>query len=211
MKNSTPNFYDRVVAPHVVHCLCSMRPIDGQRAQIVPHATGTVLEIGMGSGLNLPHYDTRHVDRIIGVEPDTSMLDLGTDRRDQCRCKIDVINGSAESIPLEDATIDSAVITYTLCTVPNAEAALAEVRRVLKPNGRILVCEHGRSSHATTARWQDRLNKPWQRLALGCNLNRDTAELIQAAGFRFDSFDKFVLSPFPGLLGTHTLGIGQIR
>jgi ubiquinone/menaquinone biosynthesis C-methylase UbiE len=141
----------------------------------VPAAEGRVLEIGVGSGLNLPFYSQR-VRQVIGLEPSPKLIAPAAQ----------FIEGSAEEIPLNDGTIDTVVMTWTLCSIPDASRALGEIRRVLKPGGRLLFAEHGRAPEPNVARWQDRLIPMWKRCAGGCHLNRAVASLIEAAGFALE-------------------------
>lgn len=199
-------FYSRAIAPRVVSCLCGLGAIKKQRRRLVPHASGCVLEIGIGSGRNLPFYDPEKVSKVIGIDPDPTMLKLGRGRFQSARVEIDVIQGSADSLPIEDRSIDTALITYTLCSLPNPAAALAEIRRVLRPGGKILFCEHGRSQSERTAEWQDRLNPVWCKLAAGCNINRDAARLLRDAGFKIAELEQFSLTGIPDIIGSHYVG-----
>ncbi|MEQ8847833.1 class I SAM-dependent methyltransferase [Botrimarina sp.] len=198
--------YNRHVAPRLVHHICSSAPITEQRKRVVSQASGTVLEIGIGSGLNLPHYDGQAVERVIGVEPDLSMLKLGRERVAAAPFAVEVIEGSADAMPLDDSSADCAVITYTLCTVADPAAVLSELRRVLKPEGRLLLCEHGAASGSAARTTQHAVNGLWRRLMLGCNLNRDPIGLIEQSGFEFVDHERFVLSPLPAVIGSHYVG-----
>ena len=182
-----------------------------ERSRIVPEAEGVVLEIGMGSGLNLSYYDRACVRKVVGVEPSVQMTKLAGESLAATGLNVEVIEGVAEDLPLETASADTAVITYTLCSVADPERALGEVRRVLKPSGRILVLEHGRSDRPQTAKWQDRLNPLWRPLAGGCNINRATAALVTKAGFAFDRVETFRLRGTPEVLGFHTRGVARPR
>jgi ubiquinone/menaquinone biosynthesis C-methylase UbiE len=153
------------------------------RERIIPKAHGVVAEIGFGSGLNLPYYDPAKVSRLIGIEPDLSMLGIARKRLAEFRTPIELIEGRAEALPLPDASVDTAVVTYALCTIPDPERALCEIRRILKPGGRLLFIEHERSPEPWKGRWQDWLNGLWGRLAGGCHLNRAAQQLIEEAGF----------------------------
>jgi ubiquinone/menaquinone biosynthesis C-methylase UbiE len=149
----------------------------------VPAAEGRALEIGVGSGLNLPFY-SQHVRQVIGLEPSPKLIALA--RRAPRASTAQFIEGSAEEIPLNDGTIDTVVMTWTLCSIPDASRALGEIRRVLKPGGHLLFAEHGRAPEPNIARWQDRLTPIWKCCAGGCHLNRAVGSLIEAAGFAFD-------------------------
>ena len=175
--------YARYLGPRFVRCLCSSEDISAERAEIVPLARGTILEIGFGPGLNLPFYDPDLVERVIGVDPNLSFLRLGAEAQGRARIPLEVIRAPAEDLPLGDASIDTALVTYTLCSVADPMRSLRELRRVLKPEGRVLFLEHGLSSDPRVARWQHRLNPIWRPLAVGCNLTRPVIGLLEAAGF----------------------------
>jgi len=204
-------FYERHVVPPLVHAVCSLPPIAAQRGRVVPQARGLVLEIGIGSGLNLSHYDARRVTRVIGVDPNPALLEHAGARAEGLVFGVDLVEGAAEALPLEAANIDTALVTYTLCSVGDPMAALAELRRVLKPGGSVLFCEHGRSPNPATARWQDRLTPAWRRLSGGCHLNRDVERELVQSGFAIAALETFKLPWTPGLIGFHYLGSARPR
>jgi ubiquinone/menaquinone biosynthesis C-methylase UbiE len=154
-----------------------------QRQKVVPRASGDVLEIGIGSGLNIPYYDSSRVRHLWGLDPSPEMWSIARPNADRSDLDVEYLQSGAESIPLEDAAADTVVMTYTLCTIPDPERALAEIRRVLKPRGKLLFCEHGRAPDRSVRRWQDRLNSVWGKLSGGCNLNRPISDLLEDAGF----------------------------
>jgi len=207
---SKPGFYSRHIAPYLVHGACSLGIITEQRQKVVPLASGNVLEVGIGSGLNIPHYDASKVKSVIGVDPDPKMYEIGESRRQHAVFNLEVLQQGAEDMPLESASIDTALVTYTFCSIPEPDLALAEIRRVLKPTGTLLFCEHGRSTNASTAKWQDRVNPIWKSLAGGCNINRNMADLISGAGFKIDELNNYSLSGTPGLVGFHYRGSASI-
>jgi len=202
-------FYARHIGPRFVSCLCSMEAIANERGKVVPHATGVVLEIGIGPGLNLPLYDPSRVTRVVGVDPVASFLSLGEARHRQSPVPLEIIQAPAEALPLANCSIDTAVITYTLCSVDDPAQALREVRRVLKPKGRVLFLEHGLSSDADVASWQHRLNPIWRRLAVGCNLTRPIRQLIDDAGFRIRCIDQYYLDGAPRPVGFLCQGVAE--
>jgi ubiquinone/menaquinone biosynthesis C-methylase UbiE len=169
--------------PYFIHGGCSIPAFARMRERVIPKACGVVAEIGFGSGLNLPYYDPAKVDRLIGIDPDPVMLGIARKRLADKRLPIEVIEGRAEELPLPDGTVDTAVVSYALCTIPDPEGALREVRRILKPGGRLLFIEHEKSAAPWRGRWQDRLNGLWGRIAGGCHLNRNPLQLIEDAGF----------------------------
>jgi ubiquinone/menaquinone biosynthesis C-methylase UbiE len=176
-------FYQSRIMPYFVHGGCSMLTFARMRERIIPKARGQVAEIGFGSGLNLPYYDPAKVSRLIGIEPDPSMLGIARKRLAEFPMPIELIEGYAEALPLPDGSVDTAVVTYALCTIPDPGRALCEIRRILKPGGRLLFIEHERSTEPWRSRWQDRLNGLWGRVAGGCHLNRAPQRLIEEAGF----------------------------
>lgn len=177
------SFYDRHVLPHLIDCACGVGRIMKERAALIPQAQGRVLEIGIGTGLNLAFYDPRKVTHICGVDPAAQMQRLARKRSAQISIPVETIPLILEEIAAPDASFDTVVSTFTLCTIPDAVSALREMRRVLKPGGQLLYCEHGRAPDASVRRWQDRLTPLWKPLAGGCHLNRDIPQLLQMGGF----------------------------
>lgn len=155
-----------------------------QREKIVPLAEGRVLEIGIGTGLNIPFYDTRKVAHLWGLDPSAEMWAIAKKNAASHHLDAEFIQSGAESIPLDNDSADTVLITYTLCTIPDAHAALDEIRRVLKPGGSLIFCEHGSAPDKHIERWQNRLNPLWKKLAGGCNLNRPIPGLLGQAGFK---------------------------
>ncbi len=154
-----------------------------QREKVVPLATGRVLEIGIGSGLNIPFYNTNQVEHLWGLDPSREMWAIARKNAVQHHLDVEFIESSAESIPLENNSVDSVLMTYTMCTIPEVRSALDEIRRVLKPSGQLLFSEHGLAPDKDVQRWQNRLNPAWNRFAGGCNLNRPIPQLLEQAGF----------------------------
>lgn len=177
------DFYDRHILPHVINLACGMKPIRYQRKKVVPQARGRVLEIGIGSGLNLPFYDPAKVDMLWGLEPADEIRRMAEKAAVGAPFPVEFIGLPGETIPLDAGSVDTVVTTYTLCTIPDAVAALREMRRVLKPGGQLLFSEHGRAPDAAVRRWQDRLTPLWKRIGGGCHLNRDIPALLREGGF----------------------------
>lgn len=184
-----PLWTDRIL-PHLVHCTLRSREIGEVRSRYLGGVDGTVLEIGFGSGLNLPHLPGA-VAKLYAVEPSGTAWELARKAVERAPFPVERIAGTAEAIPLPDASMDHAVSAFTLCTIPGVAQALAEVRRVLRPDGTFRFVEHGRSPEPRVARWQDRLTPLQKRVAGGCHLNRDIEALIRGAGFRIERLDRF--------------------
>lgn len=185
--------YDRYVLPHLIHLACGAGPVQKQRQKVVPHAVGRVLEIGVGSGHNLPFYEADKVERLWALDPAPEMAKRARKAADTVPFEVDILGLPGDEIPLDDHTVDTVVMTYTLCTIPQTEPALRQMRRVLKPGGRLLFCEHGAAPDADVRRWQDRINPIWGRFSGGCHLNRDIPGLLRQGGFRLDTLDTMYI------------------
>jgi ubiquinone/menaquinone biosynthesis C-methylase UbiE len=182
--------YAKYVLPRLIDLAMRNKESTRLREVWVPQAVGTVLEVGIGSGLNLPHY-TREVQHIYGVDPSAELQRMARRKVTTGTPTIEFLTQSAEDpLPLADSTVDTVVLTWTLCSIPNAERALAEMKRVLRTDGRLIFVEHGRSSDTAVARWQDRLTPLWKRFTGGCHLNRRIDELVSAAGFQITQLTK---------------------
>lgn len=198
MNDHKESWYDRHLLPYVIDLACGIKPVRQQREKVVPLAHGRVLEIGIGTGLNMAHYDKMKVSTITALDPALQMHRLARRRIARARLDVDLVGLSAEQIPLEDASFDSVVITYTLCSIPDPAAALKEMRRVLKPGGQLLFCEHGRAPDESVQRWQDRLTPIWMKISGGCHLNRDVPALLRDAGFAYRNLQmKYLPGPRP--------------
>ena len=183
-------FYDEKILPRFINLACSSKPSMKQREKIVPHAAGDVLEIGFGSGLNVPFYNRQKVRKIFGLEPSEGMRKLAEERISESGLDIELIELPGEEIPLEANSVDTVLITYTLCTIPDVAAALEGMRRVLKPGGKLLFSEHGKAPDESVMRWQNRLNPAWRKIGGGCNMNRDIPAMIQEGGFRITEDER---------------------
>ncbi len=177
------SFYDRHILPRLLDLAMRNREVTRYRSQVVPQARGTVVEIGIGSGLNLPFYGD-NVERLYGIDPSEELLRMARKKADSTRFPVEFSTHSAEALPLGNHCADTVITTFTLCTIPDPVKALQEMKRVLKPGGSLLFAEHGLAPDASVKRWQRRLNPIWNRIAGGCNLDRKIDELIDAAGFR---------------------------
>jgi SAM-dependent methyltransferase len=185
--------YSQYILPRVVHFTCSSKPNMRQREKVVPLARGCVLEIGIGSGLNLPFYDTAKVNKVWGLDPAPEMTRMAERAAHGLPFKVEFIGLPGDEIPLEDHSVDTVLVTYTLCTIPDVAPALRQMRRVLRPGGELIFCEHGTAPDASVRRWQDRLNPLWKRLGGGCHLNRPIPTLIEAGGFWIRTLDTMYI------------------
>lgn len=176
------NWYARTLLPRLTDLAMRHQVMTGYRAQLVPQARGEVLEIGAGSGLNLPFYGAG-VSRLHALDPSPALLQMAREPAAKLAFPVDFLCCAAEAIPLADASINSVVMTWTLCTIPDPEQALADIRRVLRPDGELLFAEHGCAPDANVQVWQQRLDPVWSRVAGGCHLNRRIDLLIREAGF----------------------------
>jgi ubiquinone/menaquinone biosynthesis C-methylase UbiE len=190
-------FYQNQIVPILTDLAMRQRDLAAYRSRVVPAADGRVLEIGVGSGLNLPFY-SRNVRHLIGLDPSPKLLSMARRNSSANPVPFELIEGSAESIPLQNGSVDTVVTTWTLCSIPDAGRALREMYRELKPAGRLLFVEHGRAPHPNVCWWQDLLTPIWKRLGGGCHLNRAIKVLIADAGFRFERLDTgFMHGPNP--------------
>ena len=185
--------YSKFILPQLVHYACGQKPAMKQRRKIIPLAKGRVLEIGVGSGLNIPYYDTTRVDHLWALDPSREMWAIARKNASEKHLDAEFIEAGAESIPLDDNSADSVVITYTLCTVPDTRQGLAEVKRVLKPGGRLIFCEHGEAPDAAVRQWQKRMGPAWKFLGGGCHLDRPIPQLLESSGFRSDDMQTMYI------------------
>ena len=203
-------FYDRHIVPRFINCACGSKPIMKQREKVVPQASGRVLEIGIGTGLNLPYYDLDKVEHLIGLDPSEESWALAAGRAKDLGLDVEFIGLPGEQIPLADDSIDTVLVTYSLCTIPDAVTALQGMARVLRPGGRLLFCEHGRAPDASVRKWQDRINPWWQKIAGGCELNRPIPELLEEGGFRISTMDEMYLPSTPKFAGYNYWGEARL-
>jgi SAM-dependent methyltransferase len=203
--------FDRFLSPWLIHGACSLPPISEQRRKIVPLAEGVVVELGMGTGLNMPYYDSRKISKLVGIDPAGGLMHRAKSIARSMPFDVDLFIDSAEQLPLEDNMADTVVVTYSFCTIPDSVAAAREARRILKPTGRLLFSEHGASSRPRTKKWQNRLDPLWTRVAGGCHLNRDVEQLLLGEGFAMVALKKNRMHGVPGVLGFNYRGIAKPR
>ena len=190
-------FYAERILPHLIHLGMRQDILTAYRRRVIAGARGSVLEVGVGSGLNLPLY-TRDATHVVGIDPSVRLLSMALQAAGCATVPTELVEGSAEALPLENASVDTVVTTWTLCSIGDVATALQEMRRVLKPSGSLLFVEHGRAPEQRVQTWQDRLTPLWKRLAGGCHLNRPIQQLIEASGFQIDTIDaSYMEGPKP--------------
>lgn len=202
-------FYAKHILPLCLDKACGIGPISKQRKKVVPYAEGIVLEIGIGSGQNLPFYDPKKVTKIIGVDPDDHIWKRSAKRRADCPIEIERIGLSGEDIPLDKNTADTVVVTYTLCTIPDPIKALKEMSRILKPGGQILFTEHGKAPDINVHKWQNRIDPIWKKIAGGCHSGRDIPALFHKAGLTLETLEEMYI-PGPKVLGYNYWGAARV-
>ena len=203
------SFYNKYILPKVLNCACASKPINYQRDKIVPLAEGVVLDIGIGSGLNIPFYNKTKIKQLYGLDPSKELLDIAKSVAYEENLEIEFLECGAESIPLPDKSIDTVLITYTMCTIPDVALSNSEIIRVLKDDGKLLFCEHGLAPDKNIAKWQKRINPLWSKIAGGCNLNRDIPNLISSSGFKISNMEEMYLPSTPKFAGYNYWGVAK--
>jgi len=201
--------YNKYILPKVLNCACGSKPINYQRNKIVPLAEGVVLDIGIGSGLNIPFYNKSKIKYLYGLDPSKELIEIAKPLADKNRLKIEFLECGAENIPLLDNSIDTVLITYTMCTIPDVTLSISEITRVLKNNGKMLFCEHGLAPDPNIVKWQKRINPIWNKIAGGCNLNRNIPELITSSGFKISNMEEMYLPNTPKFAGYNYWGVAR--
>ena len=203
------SLYDKYILPKMLNCLCSSKPMVYQRQKVVPLATGEVLEVGIGSGLNLPFYDKSKITKLWGLDPSEELNKMASQVALEEELEVDFIISGAEEIPLPDNSVDTVLLTYTMCTIPEVELANEEIKRVLRSDGRMIFCEHGESPDANVHKWQKRINPLWKKIAGGCNLDRNIPEIIESSGFNIEEIDTMYLPSTPQWAGYNFWGFAR--
>lgn len=202
-------YYSKHVLPHLIDVAMRNKETARLREKWVPRARGEVLEIGIGSGLNLPFY-SQEVKTVCGVDPSIELQRIARKRAAGAAMKVDFLAQSAEeSLPLSSASIDTVVVTWVLCSIPNPREALLQMKRVLKPGGQLIFIEHGRAPNPGVACWQDRVTPLWKHIAGGCHLNRKIDDIIMVAGFRLTQLETCYL-PGPRMMTYNYQGIAEL-
>ena len=200
------SLYEKYVLPKFLNCACGSKPVSYQRKKVVPLAEGKVLEVGIGSGLNLPFYDKAKIDEIWGLDPSEQLSEMAKQVAEEESMEVKFISSGAEDIPLPDNYFDCVLVTYTMCTIPEVQRANQEIRRVLKEDGKMIFCEHGEAPDQNIRKWQNRINPFWGKLAGGCNINRKIPSLIQDSGFDIIEMEAMYLPNTPKIAGYNYWG-----
>ncbi len=194
-------FYARHVLPHLINCACGAKALRVERAKIAPQAKGVVLELGFGSGRNLPFYDPSRVTKLYALEPEPGMLTLARKAARRAPFPVEILPHTAEAAPIAPHSLDTILVTFSLCTIPDAASALQAARRGLKPGGNLLFLEHGLAPDAEIRKVQRRIEPIWRHLAGGCRLTRDIPAIVRAGGFRIDALKQAYLPNQPRFAG----------
>ncbi len=195
------SFYENRILPHIIDKACSMGQVMKLRSQIVPRAKGRVLEVGMGSGTNLEFYDRTQVEMVYGLEPSEGMRRKAVGNLSRTPVRVEWLDLPGEKIPLQDDSVDTVLLTFTLCTIPDWHTALLQMKRVLKPGGDLLFLEHGEAPQGSTRTWQHRITPGWRKLTGGCHLNRHIADLIAQARFEIQELENLYMPNAPKIAG----------
>ena len=191
------SLYDKYLLPKFLNCACGSKPVEYQRKKVVPYAEGVVLEVGIGSGLNIPFYDKSKISKIWGLDPSEELSAMAKRVAEENSIDINFISGGAEEISLPDNFFDTALVTYTMCTIPEVIRANIEIKRVLKETGKLIFCEHGVAPDENIAKWQSRIDPIWGKFAGGCHLNRDIPSILEDSGFKIIELDQMYLPNTP--------------
>ena len=203
------SLYGKYILPKLLNSCCSNPPMVYQRKKVVPLAEGDVLEVGIGSGLNLPFYDKSKINKLWGLDPSEELNKMAAEVAKEEKMEVDFIISGAEEIPLPDNKVDTVILTYTMCTIPDVDLANEEIKRVLKPEGKLIFCEHGISPDENVYKWQKRINPIWKRIAGGCNLHRNIPKIIENSGFNIEEIDTMYLPSTPRFAGYNYWGFAR--
>lgn len=202
------HWYEETILPKVIKCACSQDDIADLRRKIVPLAQGKVFELGVGGGLNQPFYDRERVTGFAAIDPSPALLDDARKAAQEKGWEVDIREGKGEAIPFEDDSFDTAVCTYTMCSVDDQAQVLKEMRRILKPGGKLLFLEHGRAPEPKVVKWQRRIEPVWKRLMGNCHLTREVSSAVKAHGFAVQDEDNLYIEKMPRWAGFMEWGVG---
>jgi ubiquinone/menaquinone biosynthesis C-methylase UbiE len=203
-------WWDRIVVPKLIGCCCAQPQIMKARSRIVPQADGDVLELGCGGGINMAFYDPARIRSFAGLDPSPALLDASRAAAQAKGLTADIRGGVGEAMPFEDASFDTILVTFTLCSVDDQRQVLSEMRRVLRPGGKALFLEHGRAPDPGVQKWQRRIEPIWKRIGGNCHLTRAITGAYEAAGFRIAETDKTYMPKTPRAFGWIEWGVAQV-
>ena len=203
------NFYQKHILPKLLNVTCSLSDIEQERQHWIPKARGHVLEIGIGSGLNIPFYDKSKVSKVWGLDPSQELLNIASTVAKESVIDIELLNRSAANIPIPNHSMDYVVMTYTMCSISNITVVLREIKRVLKNNGTLLFCEHGKAPDSFIYKWQTILSPLWATLFGGCHLNKDILAILNTADFKVTQLKKGYLPKTPRIAGYNYAGLAR--
>ena len=200
------SLYDKYLLPHLLNCTCNQKPFIYQRKKVVPFAKGNILEIGIGSGLNIPFYEAEDINKIWGIDPSEELIAMAKKQINDDTPDIEFIISKAEDIDFDDAFFDTILMTYTMCTISNLSEAFREIRRVIKPSGTLIFCEHGIAPDENVVKWQNRINTFWPKISGGCNINKEIPRIVESLGFSITNLENMYLPKTPKVLGYNYWG-----
>mgnify|MGYP006130986113 CR=1 FL=1 len=200
------SLYEKYVLPKFLNCACGSKPIEYQRKKVVPLAEGVVLEVGVGSGLNLPFYDMSKVSKLWGLDPSEELSAMAKEKARELGIEVNFVSSGAEKIPFSNNFFDTVLVTYTMCTIPEIIRANAEMKRVLKKTGKLIFCEHGLAPDDNITKWQSRIDPFWTRIAGGCHINRNIPKIIEESGFKIVEMEQMYLPSTPKIAGYNYWG-----
>jgi len=203
------SLYERYILPHIIDMGCGSKSVQMQRDKVVPLAEGRVLEVGIGSGLNIPFYNAKKVDFVWGLEPSVGMRRKAKKNLKLSAVDVRWLDLPGEEIPLENNSADTVLLTYTLCTISDWHTALRQVHRVIKPSGKLLFCEHGAAPDKSVLKWQNRINPIWKIIGGGCHLNRPISTYLNEGGFRIKTMETLYLPKTPRIAGFNYVGVAK--
>jgi ubiquinone/menaquinone biosynthesis C-methylase UbiE len=201
-----PNIWEKYAVPRIIKFACSQPAVMKDRSEIVPKAQGQVLELGCGGGINLQFYDRSKIDKLTGLDPSAELLDYTRQEAKTLGFEMDILDGVGEAMPFADDSFDTVLTTFTLCSVQEGKQVLKEMRRVLKPGGKILFLEHGRAPDKGPEKWQQRIEPVWKHIAGGCHLHRPVSKLFEAEGFALNEQGGHYAPKTPRWLGWMEFG-----
>ncbi|WP_422345569.1 class I SAM-dependent methyltransferase [Parasphingorhabdus sp.] len=201
-----PNIWEKYAVPRIIKFACSQPAVMKDRSEIVPKAQGEVLELGCGGGINLQFYDRAKIDKLTGLDPSAELLDYTRQEAKTLGFEMDILDGVGEAMPFADDSFDTVLTTFTLCSVQEGKQVLKEMRRVLKPGGKILFLEHGRAPDKGPEKWQQRIEPVWKHIAGGCHLHRPVSKLFEAEGFALNEQGGHYAPKTPRWLGWMEFG-----